>query len=41
MEEKILIDKDTLKAITVDSRLNILKLLSAKQYTLSEIAETL
>ena len=38
MEEKILIDKGTLKAIAVDTRLNILKLLSKKKYTLSDIA---
>jgi len=38
MEEKILIDKETLKAIAVDTRLNILKLLSKKKYTLSDIA---
>jgi len=41
MEEKILIDKDTLKAIAVDTRLNILKLLTEKKYTLSDIAEKL
>ena len=38
MEEKILIDKETLKAIAVDTRLNILKLLLKKKYTLSDIA---
>ena len=38
MEEKITIDKETLKAIAVDSRLNILKLLSQKSYILSDIA---
>ena len=41
MEEKILIDKETLKAIAVDTRLNILKLLLKKKYTLSDIAEIL
>ncbi len=41
MEEKILIDKETLKAIALDTRLNILKLLSKKRYTLSDIAEIL
>ncbi|MBA3063884.1 winged helix-turn-helix transcriptional regulator [Candidatus Woesearchaeota archaeon] len=41
MEEKILIDKETLKAIAVDTRLNILKLLFKKKYTLSDIAEIL
>lgn len=38
MEEKILIDKETLKAIAVDTRLNILKLLLKKKYTLSDIS---
>ena len=38
MEEKILIDKETLKAIAVDTRLNILKLLFKKKYTLSDIS---
>ncbi len=41
MDDKILLDKDTLKALVVDTRLNILKLLSDKQYTLSDIAEKL
>jgi len=41
MEEKILIDKETLKAIALDTRLNILKLLSKKKYTLSDISEIL
>ncbi len=41
MDEKILIDKETLKAIAVDTRLNILKLLFKKKYTLSDIAEIL
>jgi len=41
MEEKILIDKETLKALAVDTRMNILKLLTSKGYTLSEIAESL
>lgn len=41
MEEKILIDKETLKAIAVDTRLNILKLLFKKKYTLSDISEIL
>ena len=41
MEEQILIDKETLKAIAVDTRLNILKLLSKKKYTLSDISEIL
>jgi len=38
MDEKILIDKETLKAIAVDTRLNILKLLFKKKYTLSDIS---
>ncbi len=41
MEEKILIDKETLKAIAVDTRLNILKLLLKKKYTLSNLSEIL
>ncbi len=41
MEEKILIDRETLKAIAVDTRINILKLLSKKSYTLSDIADML
>jgi DNA-binding transcriptional ArsR family regulator len=41
MEEKMLIDKETLKAIAVDTRLNILKLLAKKKYTLSELAQAL
>lgn len=38
MEEKILIDKETLKAIAVETRLNILKLLTQKEYTLSDLS---
>jgi predicted ArsR family transcriptional regulator len=41
MEEKVLIDRETLKAIAVDTRINILKLLSKKSYTLSDIANML
>ena len=41
MEEKITIDMGTLKAIVVESRLNILKLLSEKSYTLTDIANLL
>jgi len=41
MEEKILIDKDTLKAIVVDTRMNILKLLSEKKRTQTEISDDL
>ena len=41
MEEKILIDRETLKAIAVDTRMNILKLLSSNRYTLSDISEQL
>ena len=33
-----MVDKETLKAIAVDTRLNILKILSKKKYTLTEIA---
>jgi DNA-binding transcriptional ArsR family regulator len=41
MEEKIVIDRDTLKAIVVENRLSILKLLLEKKYTQSEFAELL
>lgn len=41
MEEKVTIDMGTLKAIVVESRLNILKLLSEKSYTLTDIANLL
>jgi DNA-binding transcriptional ArsR family regulator len=41
MEEKILIDRKTLKAISSDTRFDILKLLKKKQHTLSEISEKL
>lgn len=37
----MLIDRETLKAIAVDTRLNILKLLAKKKYTLTDLAETL
>ncbi len=37
----MLIDRETLKAIAVDTRINILKLLSNKSYTLSDIADML
>ncbi|MDD4878467.1 MAG: winged helix-turn-helix domain-containing protein [Candidatus Nanoarchaeia archaeon] len=41
MEEKVTIDMGTLKAIVVETRLNILKLLSEKSYTLTDIANLL
>jgi len=41
MEEKILIDRKTLKAISSDTRFDILKLLKKQQHTLSEISEIL
>ncbi|MBW2992846.1 winged helix-turn-helix domain-containing protein [Candidatus Woesearchaeota archaeon] len=41
MEEKVLIDKETLKAIAVDTRLNIMKLLAKKKYTLSDLSSML
>lgn len=41
MEEKILLDKQTLKALVVDTRMSILKLLVQKSYTLSDISEIL
>ena len=39
--DKLLIDKDTLKALVVDTRLNILKLLHKRKYTLSELSNIL
>lgn len=39
--DKFLIDKTTLKALVVDTRMNILKLLLDKRYTQSEIADIL
>jgi len=41
MDEKIVIDRDTLKAIVVENRLTILKLLLDKKYTQSELADVL
>jgi DNA-binding transcriptional ArsR family regulator len=41
MEEKIILDKKTFQALSVDSRVNILKLLSSRNYTLTEIAKIL
>jgi DNA-binding transcriptional ArsR family regulator len=41
IEEKVLIDRETLKAIAVDTRLNILKLLAKKKYTLSDLSDML
>jgi len=41
MEDKITLDKDSFKALSVDTRLNMLKLLSEKNHTLSELAESL
>lgn len=41
MEDKIILDKDTFKALSVDTRLNILKLLTQRRYMLSEISEKL
>ena len=41
MEDKLVIDRETFKALAVDTRLNILKLLITKSYTLTEIAEIL
>ncbi len=41
MDEKITIDKDTLKAIASDTRLNILKQLDKKKYTLSDLSKSL
>lgn len=41
MENNVTIDRQTLKALVVESRLDILKLLVEKSYTLSDIAELL
>ena len=41
MEEKLTIDKQTIKALVVETRLDILKLLTEKPYTLSDIATIL
>jgi predicted ArsR family transcriptional regulator len=41
MDEKILINRKTLKAISSDTRFSILKLLNKKQKTLSEISKKL
>jgi len=40
-DEKILIDRNVLKAISSDTRFNILKLLNKRRYTLSELSEKL
>ncbi|MBI5392917.1 winged helix-turn-helix transcriptional regulator [Candidatus Woesearchaeota archaeon] len=40
-EEKIILDKNTFKALAVDTRINILKLLAGKQYTLTDLADLL
>lgn len=41
MEDKITIDKDTLKAIASDTRLDILKRLDQKKQTLSDLSKSL
>lgn len=41
MEDRIVIDRKTLKALAVDTRMDILRLLSEKDYTLSDIASML
>lgn len=41
MEDKITIDKETLKAIASDTRLNILKSLEKKKKTLSDLSQEL
>ncbi|PLW79302.1 hypothetical protein C0585_08485 [Candidatus Woesearchaeota archaeon] len=40
-DEKIVLDKKTFKALAVDSRIDIMKLLNTRQHTLTEISETL
>ena len=39
--DKITLDRETFKALAVDSRVNILKILDERQQTLSDLAETL
>ena len=41
MDDKITIDKDTLKAIASDTRLDILKQLDKKKHTLSDLSKSL
>ncbi|MFT4326646.1 MAG: winged helix-turn-helix domain-containing protein [Candidatus Woesearchaeota archaeon] len=41
MENKLVIDRETLKALVVETRLDILKLLCEKKYTQSDLAELL
>ena len=41
MEDKIILDKSTFKALAAESRIQILKLLTDRQYILSDFAETL
>ncbi len=41
MEDIIRLDKETLKALVVDTRVNILKLLNLRNYTLTEISKEL
>lgn len=40
-EEKVVLDKETFKALSVDSRLTILKLLKLRNHTLTELAAEL
>ncbi|MBR9690452.1 winged helix-turn-helix transcriptional regulator, partial [Candidatus Woesearchaeota archaeon] len=41
MNEKIVLDKKTFKALSVDNRVNILKILTQRNHTLSELASDL
>ena len=40
-DEKVVLDKETFKALSVDSRLTVLKLLKLRRHTLSELAAEL
>ncbi|MBN2251702.1 MAG: winged helix-turn-helix transcriptional regulator [Candidatus Altiarchaeota archaeon] len=41
MEDKITLDRETFKALAVDTRVRILKILDERQHTLSDLAEEL
>jgi DNA-binding transcriptional ArsR family regulator len=41
MEDKVVLDKEVFKALSVETRINILKLLTERRYILSELSESL
>ncbi|RLI88348.1 MAG: hypothetical protein DRO76_00560 [Candidatus Altiarchaeales archaeon] len=41
MEDKIVLDRETFKALAVDTRVKILKILDERQHTLTDLAEEL